>query len=65
MTADLAINDNIANVSGDEQVIAAAVLVATAFRLRDEEALVTMLRRLTAAVTKLEQTAGRRELLPG
>lgn len=67
MTADLAINDNIANANagGDEQVIAAAVLVATAFRLRDEEALVTMLRRLTAAVAKLEQKTDQRELMSG
>jgi len=67
MTADLATNDNIAsaNARGEEQVIAAAVLVATAFRLRDEEALVTMLRRLTAAVGKLEQAADQRELMSG
>ncbi len=37
-----------------ENVIAAAVLVATAFRLRDEDALILTLRRLTDAVDALE-----------
>jgi hypothetical protein len=37
-----------------EAVIGAAVLVATAFRLRDEDALVAALRALVRAVQKLE-----------
>ncbi len=36
-----------------ENVVGAAMLVATAFRLRDEEALIMMLRRLTNAVDGL------------
>lgn len=36
-----------------ENVVGAAMLVATAFRLRDEEALIMMLRRLTNAVDDL------------
>lgn len=56
MSATAAINDNfVENTEATEQdVIANAVLVATAFRLRDEEALVTVLRRLTASVVRLE-----------
>lgn len=56
MTAIAAMNDNQIDASADieQDVIANAVLVATAFRLRDEEALVTVLRRLTASVAKLE-----------
>ena len=41
-------------VSRVENVVAAAVLAATAFRLRDEDALVLTLRRLTSAVDALE-----------
>ena len=37
-----------------ENVVGAAVLVATAFRLRDEDALILTLRRLTDAVDALE-----------
>ncbi len=40
-----------------EDVIGAAVLVATAFRLRDEDALILTLRRLTDAVDALEEAA--------
>jgi len=43
--------------SGDrrlENVVGAAMLVATAFRLRDEDALILTLRRLTDAVAYLE-----------
>lgn len=38
----------------NEAVIGAAVLVATAFRLRDEDALVAALRALVRAVQQLE-----------
>ncbi len=38
-----------------EAVIGAAVLVATAFRLRDESSLVFALRRLADAVTSFEK----------
>ncbi|MEZ5864624.1 MAG: hypothetical protein R3D25_11380 [Geminicoccaceae bacterium] len=38
-----------------ENVVGAAMLVATAFRLRDEEALIMMLRRLTNAVDGLSR----------
>jgi len=44
--------------SGDprlENVVGAAMLVATAFRLRDEDALILTLRRLTDAVAYLEE----------
>lgn len=37
-----------------ENVVGAALLVATAFRLRDEDALILTLRRLTNAVDALE-----------
>ena len=40
-----------------ENVVGAAVLVATAFRLRDEDALILTLRRLTDAVDALEEAA--------
>ena len=40
-----------------ENVVGAAVLVATAFRLRDEDALIMTLRRLTDAVDALEVEA--------
>jgi hypothetical protein len=40
-----------------ENVVGAALLVATAFRLRDEEALILTLRRLTDAVDALEAEA--------
>ena len=40
-----------------EAVIAAAILVATAFRLRDEDALVTALRQLVRAVQLMEETS--------
>ena len=49
-----------AAASGDprlEQLVGAAVLVATAFRLRDEDALILTLRRLTEAVDALEAEA--------
>lgn len=56
MSIATAINDNLDANAEDlsEDIVANAVLVATAFRLRDEEALVTTLRRLTASVMKLE-----------
>lgn len=38
-----------------ENVVGAAMLVATAFRLRDEDALILTLRRLTDAVAFLEE----------
>jgi hypothetical protein len=38
-----------------EKLVGAAVLVATAFRLRDEDALILTLRRLTEAVDALEE----------
>jgi len=38
----------------EEGVTAAAILVATAFRLRDEEGLVVALRKLVAAVRAME-----------
>jgi hypothetical protein len=38
-----------------ENVVGAAMLVATAFRLRDEDALILTLRRLTDAVALLEE----------
>lgn len=40
-----------------ESVVGTAVLVATAFRLRDEDALVMTLRRLVDAVDALESEA--------
>ena len=40
-----------------ENVVGAAMLVATAFRLRDEDALILTLRRLTDAVALLEADA--------
>lgn len=40
-----------------ENLVGAAVLVATAFRLRDEDALILTLRRLTDAVDALEEAA--------
>lgn len=40
-----------------ENVVGAALLVSTAFRLRDEEALILTLRRLTDAVDALEAEA--------
>ncbi|MCB2054606.1 MAG: hypothetical protein KDE35_10225 [Geminicoccaceae bacterium] len=58
-----AVNDNseafdVAGGTGlglaEQQVISAALLVATAFRLRDEAALVQTLRRLTDAVERME-----------
>lgn len=40
-----------------ENVVGAAMLVATAFRLRDEDALILTLRRLSDAVALLEDEA--------
>lgn len=40
-----------------ESVVGSAVLVATAFRLRDEDALIMTLRRLAEAVDALEAEA--------
>lgn len=40
-----------------ESLVTAAVLVSTAFRLRDEEALILTLRRLTEAVDALQREA--------
>ena len=66
MPITAAVNDNAPLVeldeafeggSGDprlENVVGAALLVATAFRLRDEEALILTLRRLTDAVDALD-----------
>jgi hypothetical protein len=39
-----------------EAVTGAAILVATAFRLRDEDALVAALRQLVRAVRRLEES---------
>lgn len=63
MSISAAVNDNApiadegaAAMAGSplESVVSAAVLVATAFRLRDEDALILTLRRLTDAVDALE-----------
>ncbi len=54
--ADLDLPDELVAALDDprlENVVGAAMLVATAFRLRDEEALIMMLRRLTNAVDGL------------
>ena len=44
-----------ATLVAQEPVVGAAVLVATAFRLRDEGGLITALRSLTHAVRELER----------
>jgi hypothetical protein len=44
-----------AELAGQEAVIGAAVLVTTAFRLRDEAGLIETLRLLTNAVAALEE----------
>ena len=70
MASQPAVNDNFnfsaITVTGDEgfglrrigeeeeAVISAAILVATAFKLRDEAALITTLRDMTNAVANLE-----------
>jgi hypothetical protein len=66
---DTAVNDNapLLDLTGEtdsyvgdaqfDAVISAAVLVSTAFRLRDEDALILTLRRLTEAVAALEEAA--------
>lgn len=58
MNASLATNDNFTETDSqfdiEQDVIANAILVATAFRLRDEDALIGVLRRLTSSVAKLE-----------
>lgn len=56
MNATAATNDNFIEGTDtiEQDVIANAIMVATAFRLRDEEALVTVLRRLTSSVARLE-----------
>ena len=56
MNSSTATNDNFIAVTDslEENVIARAILVSTAFRLRDEDALVETLRQLTSAVVKLE-----------
>jgi hypothetical protein len=63
MSISAAVNDNAPIAEHDElpaggspleAVVSAAVLVATAFRLRDEDALILTLRRLTDAVDALE-----------
>lgn len=41
-------------VAAEEAVLAAAVMAATAFRLRDEEGLLVALRRLVQAVERLD-----------
>ena len=56
----LGLDEALAGALGDprlENVVGAAVLVATAFRLRDEDALILTLRRLTDAVDALEEAA--------
>jgi len=56
----LGLDEALAGALGDprlEHVVGAAVLVATAFRLRDEDALILTLRRLTDAVDALEEAA--------
>ena len=53
----LVLEPELAAALGDsrvENVVGAAILVATAFRLRDEDALILTLRRLTTAVDALE-----------
>ncbi len=65
MPITAAVNDNAPQLDLDEEsctaagspvetVVGAALLVATAFRLRDEDALILTLRRLTDAVDALE-----------
>jgi hypothetical protein len=59
-TESLGLDEVLAKALGDprlENVVGAAVLVATAFRLRDEDALILTLRRLTDAVDALEEAA--------
>ena len=59
-TDSLGLDEALAGALGDprlESVVGAAVLVATAFRLRDEDALILTLRRLTDAVDALEEAA--------
>ncbi len=56
----LGLDAALAGALGDprlENVVGAAVLVTTAFRLRDEDALILTLRRLTDAVDALEEAA--------
>jgi hypothetical protein len=56
----LGLDEALVSALGDprlENVVGAAVLVATAFRLRDEDALILTLRRLTDAVDVLEEAA--------
>jgi|GEM_PF-1995939 len=56
----LGLDEALAAALGDprlENVVGAAVLVATAFRLRDEDALILTLRRLADAVDALEEAA--------
>jgi hypothetical protein len=59
-TDSFGLDEVLAKALGDprlENVVGAAVLVATAFRLRDEDALILTLRRLTDAVDALEAMA--------
>lgn len=59
-TPDFDADDSLAVALDDprlENLVGAAVLVATAFRLRDEDALILTLRRLTDAVDALEAEA--------
>jgi len=59
-TESLGLDEALAGAFGDprlENIVGAAVLVATAFRLRDEDALILTLRRLTEAVDVLEEAA--------
>lgn len=59
-TECLGLDEALVGALGDprlENVVGAAVLVATAFRLRDEDALILTLRRLTDAVDALEEAA--------
>lgn len=48
----------------EEAVFAAAVMTATAFRLRDEEGLLLALRRLVQAVERLDGRAAEASLPP-
>lgn len=50
-----------AELAAQEAVMSAALLVTTAFRLRDEAGLIETLRRLTSAVAALEDRRAREE----
>jgi hypothetical protein len=64
-TNDAAPRDRFALLQGElaalEPLVSAAVLVTTAFRLRDEAGLIETLRLLTTAVCDLEERRAREE----